>query len=184
MRHRGRLQSLTCVKILLSAQISLTLWLRLCTFFSGLICGRRNGVLCTYFHIAAGQVSHFSWISLFHNTNLKRNKKIRLNAHHSRRLWLILTRAGNKANLNGRTPADNESGVVLPAQAARVHVGPQTHIIPQHIGDPLLCADVIYFYSLKVNKQHFYIRSCAYRSIGVCLTVAEISPHCWPMQSG
>lgn len=30
----------------------------------------------TYFHIAAGQVSHFRRISLFHNTNLRRNDNI------------------------------------------------------------------------------------------------------------
>lgn len=30
----------------------------------------------TYFHIAVGQISHFSRISLFYNTNLRRNKKI------------------------------------------------------------------------------------------------------------
>lgn len=29
----------------------------------------------TYFHVAAGQISHLSRISLFHNTNLRRNKK-------------------------------------------------------------------------------------------------------------
>lgn len=40
-------------------------------------------------------------------------------------------------NLNGSPPANNESGVVLPTQAAWVHVWPKMHIVPQHICDAL-----------------------------------------------
>lgn len=54
-----------------------------------------------------------------------------------------------EADLDGSSPADDESSIVFPAQAAGVHVGPQTHVIPQHIGDPLLGAEVIDFYSLE-----------------------------------
>lgn len=35
---------------------------------------RLCSVFYTYFHITAGQISHFSGISLFHNTNLRRDK--------------------------------------------------------------------------------------------------------------
>lgn len=154
----------------------------MCIFFSCLICRRWNGTLCTYFHIAAGQVSHFGGISLFHNTNLKRNKTIRGKSRHSWCLWSMFGWTRNKANLNGSTPANNESGVVFPAQTARVHVGPQAHIVPQHICDPLFCAEVIYFNSLKVNSSILRVKLWISNDGGCA--VAEILPHCWPMQSG
>lgn len=59
-----------------------------------------------------------------------------------------------EADLDGITPAHNERGVVFPTQAAGVHVRPQTHVIPQHVGDPLLCAEVIDFYSLGEKKEN------------------------------
>lgn len=76
------------------------------------------------------------------------------------------------ANLNGSPPANNESGVVFPTQAAWVHVRPQTDIVPQHICDPLFCADVIDFNSLKQirkkqNVQHFHIHNTVLFT-GVC----------------
>lgn len=54
---------------------------------------------------------------------------------------IILTRS----DLDRRPPANNEGGVVLPAQAAGVHVGPQVGVVPQHVGDPLLGAEVVDF---------------------------------------
>lgn len=61
-------------------------------------------------------------------------------------------------NLNGSPPADDESGVVFPTQAAWVHVRPQTDIVPQHICDPLFCTDVIDFNALKITTfEHFDI---------------------------
>lgn len=56
------------------------------------------------------------------------------------------------ANLNGHPPANNEGGVVFPTQAAWVHVRPQTDVVPQHIGDPLFCTDIIDFNSLNETK--------------------------------
>lgn len=85
--------------------------------------------------------------------------------------WLLnLNRKG--ANLNGSPPANYESGVVFPTQAAWVHVGPQTDIIPQHICDPLFCTDIIYFNSLKKNQEKkqtlaFFTFICVL-FIGVC----------------
>lgn len=57
------------------------------------------------------------------------------------------------ANLNGHPPANDEGGVVFPAQAAGVHVRPQTDVVPQHIGDPLFCTDIIDFNSLKQTSK-------------------------------
>ena len=56
------------------------------------------------------------------------------------------------ANLDGRPPANNQSGVVFPTQAAGVHVRPQTDIVTQHVCDPLFCADIVDFDSLW--KKH------------------------------
>lgn len=52
------------------------------------------------------------------------------------------------ANLDGGAPAHDEGGVVLPTQTARVHVRPQADIVAQHVGDTLLCADVVDFDAL------------------------------------
>lgn len=57
------------------------------------------------------------------------------------------------ADLDGGPPAHDQSGVVLPAQAAGIHVGPQADVVPQHVGDPLLCADVVDFNPLTENKH-------------------------------
>lgn len=48
-------------------------------------------------------------------------------------------------HLDRRPPANDEGGVVLPAQAAGVHVRPQVSVVPQHVGDPLLSAEVVDF---------------------------------------
>lgn len=48
-------------------------------------------------------------------------------------------------NLDRRPPANNEGGVVFPTQAAGVHVRPQVGVVPQHVGDPLLGAEVVDF---------------------------------------
>ena len=56
------------------------------------------------------------------------------------------------SNLNGSAPANNESAIVFPTQAAGVHVGPQTDVVPQHICDPLFGAEVVDFDSLKESK--------------------------------
>lgn len=49
------------------------------------------------------------------------------------------------SNLDRCPPANNEGGVVFPAQAAGVHVRPQVGVVPQHVGDPLLSAEVVDF---------------------------------------
>lgn len=49
------------------------------------------------------------------------------------------------SDLDRCPPANNKGGVVLPAQAAGVHVRPQVGVVPQHVGDPLLCAEVVDF---------------------------------------
>lgn len=60
-------------------------------------------------------------------------------------------------NLNGSPPANNESGVVFPTQAAWVHVWPKMHIVPQNICDALFWTDIIDFNPLKDNKfENFY----------------------------
>lgn len=57
------------------------------------------------------------------------------------------------SDLDGSAPADDESAVVLPTQATGVHVRPQTHVIPQHVCDPLFRTDVIDFNSLKDTRE-------------------------------
>lgn len=111
----------------------------------------------TYFHIAAGKISHLCGISLFHNTNLRGEMNKSQEFWESGKLvsfMIILIRRQRIANLNGRTPTNNEGGVVFPTQAAWVHVGPQTDVIPQHIGNPLFCADVIDFNPLKQTNRN------------------------------
>lgn len=72
-------------------------------------------------------------------------------------------------NLNGSPPADNESGVVLPTQAAWVHVWPKMHIVPHHICDALFWIDVIDFNPLKDNNcEDFYTNECARRPFTDC----------------
>lgn len=56
------------------------------------------------------------------------------------------------ANLDWSPPANNESGVVFPTQAAWVHVRPQADVVPQDVCNPLFCADIVDFNSLKRNQ--------------------------------
>lgn len=66
---------------------------------------------------------------------------------------MLVTKERKKAHFNGCSPANNESGVVFPTQAARIHVRPQADIVAQHICNSLFCADVIDFNALRETKE-------------------------------
>lgn len=83
----------------------------------------------TNFHITARKVSQLCVAPLLHNTDL-----------------------------NGGAPADDEGGVVFPAQTAGVHIRPQADVIPQDIGDSLFGADVINLHPLEETKTN---RACS-----------------------
>lgn len=84
------------------------------------------------------------------------------------------------ANLNGSAPANDESGVVFPTQAAWVHVRPQTDIVPQHISDPLFCTDIIDFNSLNESRLLVFAQSMQF----LLPSLPAHSPHCLPRQWG
>lgn len=104
----------------------------------------------TYFNVAAGQVPHFCWVSLFNHADLVGSNNVNSEKYVEQWKHSGLKKSKKRANnLDRCPPAHNEGGVVLPAQAARIHVRPQVSVVPQHVGDPLLGAEVVDFNPLQ-----------------------------------
>ena len=59
----------------------------------------------------------------------------------------------HRAHLDGLAPAHDERLVVLPAEAAGVHVRSEAHVVTQHVGDALLGADVIDLHPLRRRRR-------------------------------
>ena len=58
-----------------------------------------------------------------------------------------------QSHLDRLPPAHDEGLVVLPAEAAGVHVRSEAHVVPQHVGDALLGADVIDLHTLRKKRR-------------------------------